>query len=132
MSSAVADEGEHPEGQDDLDAERGGVRRLDLGEAVEGEDGAGRDKDDDAGDDDGAELDAESGRQGPGNIRDTLYGGDEDDEVEEAPADPCGSGQGMKPSYDGEEYVGKVQFGSALSPGPLSVSLTSTGERPFL
>ena len=59
MTSAVADEGEHPEGQDDLDTEGRGVWRLDLGEAVEGEDGAGSDEDDDACDDDGAELDAE-------------------------------------------------------------------------
>ena len=74
MSTAVADEGEHPEGEDDLDAEGRGVCGLDLGEAVEGKDGAGGDEDDDAGDDDGAELDAEGGRQGAGNVGDALSG----------------------------------------------------------
>ena len=93
VTSAVADEGEHPEGQDDLDTEGRGVWRLDLGESVEGEDGAGGDEDDDAGYVDGAELDADGGRQGTWNVRDALQRWDEDDEVEEAPADPCGSGQ---------------------------------------
>ena len=75
VSSPVTDEGEHPEGEDDLDAKGRGVWGLDLGEPVKGEDGAGGDEDDDAGDDDGAELDAEGDREGAGNVGDARKGG---------------------------------------------------------
>ena len=86
------------------------VRRL------KGEDGAGGDEDDDAGDDDRAELDAERDRERAGNVGDAIKGWDKDDEVEEAPADPRGRGQHMEPKHDGEEYVGEVQCGAPFLP----------------
>ena len=97
VSSPVTDEGEHPEGEDDLDAKGRGVWGLNFGKPVKGEDGAGGDEDDDAGDDDGAELDAEGDRERAGNVGDARKGGDEDDEVEEAAADPRRRGQHVEP-----------------------------------